>query len=65
MKIFTFRSIRTQIITSTTLLILGLIGAIVAVWVKSENTLYRQEKLNNATSISILLCKIGLLFSRD
>jgi adenylate cyclase len=55
MKIFTFRSIRTQIITSTTLLILGLIGAIVAVWVKSENILYRQEKLNNGKSIANVL----------
>ncbi len=55
MKISPFRSIRTQIITSTTLLILGLIGAIVAVWVKSENTLYRQEKLNNAKSVSNVL----------
>jgi len=55
MKIFAFRSIRTQIITSTTLLILSLIGAIVTVWVKSENTLYRQEKLNDAKSISNIL----------
>ncbi|MFM6133992.1 MAG: adenylate/guanylate cyclase domain-containing protein, partial [Sphaerospermopsis kisseleviana] len=55
MKMFTFRSIRTQILTSTTLLILGLIGAIVTVWVKSENTLYRQEKLNDAKSMSKIL----------
>ena len=55
MKIFTFRSIRTQIMASTTLLILGLIGAIVTVWVRSENTLYRQEKLNDAKSISSVL----------
>ncbi|WP_016950357.1 adenylate/guanylate cyclase domain-containing protein [Anabaena sp. PCC 7108] len=55
MKMFTFCSIRTQIMASTTLLILGLIGAIVAVWVKSENTLYRQEKLNDAKSISNIL----------
>jgi len=55
MKIFTFRSIHTQIMTSITLLILGLIGAIVTVWVKSENTLYREEKLNDAKSISKVL----------
>jgi class 3 adenylate cyclase/HAMP domain-containing protein len=55
MKMFTFRSIRTQIMVSTTLLILGLIGAIVTVWVKSEDTLYRQEKLNDAKSISNIL----------
>ena len=55
MKIFTFRSIHTQIMISITLLILGLIGAIVAVWVKSENTLYRQEKLHNAKSIANII----------
>jgi adenylate cyclase len=55
MKIFAFRSIRTQIMTSITLLILGLVGAIVAVWVKSEDTLYRLEKLNDAKSISNVL----------
>ncbi|MTJ48544.1 adenylate/guanylate cyclase domain-containing protein [Dolichospermum sp. UHCC 0259] len=55
MKIFTFRSIHTQIMTSITLLILGLIAAIVTVWVKSENTLYREEKLNDAKSISKVL----------
>ena len=48
MKILAFRSIRTQIMTSTTLLILGLIAAIVTVWAKSDSTLYRQEKLNDA-----------------
>ncbi len=47
-KILAFRSIRTQIMTSTTLLILGLIAAIVTVWAKSDSTLYRQEKLNDA-----------------
>ncbi len=55
MKMFAFRSIRTQIMISITLLILGLIGAIVTVWVKSEDTLYRQEKLNDAKSISNVL----------
>lgn len=55
MKILTFRSIRTQILTSTTLLILGLVAAIVAVWAKSESTLYRQEKLNDAKIISNIL----------
>jgi hypothetical protein len=55
MKILTFRSIRTQILTSTTLLILGLVAAIVTVWAKSESTLYRQEKLNDAKIISNIL----------
>lgn len=48
MKILAFRSIRTQILTSTTLLILGLIAAIVTVWAKSESSGYRQEKINDA-----------------
>lgn len=55
MKILTFRSIRTQILTSTTLLILGLVAAIVAVWARSESTLYRKEKLNDAKIISNIL----------
>ncbi|MBD2294561.1 HAMP domain-containing protein [Anabaena sphaerica FACHB-251] len=55
MKILTFRSIRTQIMTSTTLLILGLVTAIVTVWAKSESNLYRQEKVNDAKIISNIL----------
>ncbi len=55
MKILTFRSIRTQIMTSTTLLILGLITAIVTVWAKTDSTLYRQEKLNDAKITSKVL----------
>jgi adenylate cyclase len=55
MKILTFRSIRTQIMTSTTLLILGLITAIVTVWATSESTLYREEKLNDAKVTSKVL----------
>ncbi|MEA5512802.1 adenylate/guanylate cyclase domain-containing protein, partial [Nodularia sp. UHCC 0506] len=55
MKTLSFRSIRTQIVTSTTLLILGLIAAIVTVWANSETTLYRQEKLNDAKVITKVL----------
>ena len=55
MKFFQFRSIRTQILASTTLLIVALIGAIVTVWAKTESTLYRQEKLSDAKSISNVL----------
>lgn len=56
MKFFALHSsIRTQIMASTTLLILALIGAIVTVWAKSESTLYHQEKLNNTKSISNVL----------
>ncbi|MDB9361827.1 adenylate/guanylate cyclase domain-containing protein [Nodularia spumigena CS-588/02] len=55
MKTLAFRSIRTQIMTSTTLLILGLITAIVTVWATSQSTVYRQEKLNDAKITSKIL----------
>ena len=55
MKKLAFRSIRTQIMTSTTLLILGLITAIVTVWATSQSNLYRQEKLNDAKITSKVL----------
>ncbi|HYW22502.1 MAG TPA: adenylate/guanylate cyclase domain-containing protein [Nodularia sp. (in: cyanobacteria)] len=55
MKILAFRSIRTQIMTSTTLLIVGLIAAIVTVWAKSDSGRYREEKLNDAKITSTVL----------
>lgn len=56
MKFLPFRrSIRTQIMTSTTLLILALVGAVVSVWAKSESDLYQQEKLNEANTFSKVL----------
>ncbi len=48
MKFVASRSIRTQILTSTTLLIVALVGAIVSVWAKSESNLYRKEKIHEA-----------------
>lgn len=55
MKFFAFRSIRTQILTTTTLLIVALIGAVVSVWAKSESSLYRQEKRNEANYFAKVL----------
>jgi class 3 adenylate cyclase/HAMP domain-containing protein len=55
MKKLSFRSISTQILTSTTLLILSLITATVTMWVQSEISLYRQEKANHAQTISKIL----------
>ncbi|WP_413176000.1 adenylate/guanylate cyclase domain-containing protein [Anabaena azotica] len=55
MKFIAFSSIRTQIMASTTLLIVALIGATVAVWAKSESKLYRQEKLKDTISLSNVL----------
>ncbi|ALF53106.1 adenylate cyclase [Nostoc piscinale CENA21] len=55
MKLFSFRSIRTRIITATTLLNVALVGAIVLVWAKTENTLYREQKLNEARFVSRVL----------
>lgn len=55
MKFFTFRSIRTQLMTTTTLLIVALIGAVVSVWAKSESNLYYEEKLHEAQFFSKVL----------
>ncbi|HLP87235.1 MAG TPA: adenylate/guanylate cyclase domain-containing protein [Nostocaceae cyanobacterium] len=55
MKFIRFRSIRTQIMASTTLLIIALIGAIITVWFKSESKLYLQEKTEAGKSLSQLL----------
>lgn len=55
MKFIAFNSIRTQIMASTTLLIVALIGATVAVWAKSESKLYREEKLKDTISLSNVL----------
>lgn len=55
MKFLIFRSIRTRIITTTTLLLLALIGAVVSVWAKSESDLYYQEKILEANTFSKVL----------
>ncbi|TAE59353.1 MAG: adenylate/guanylate cyclase domain-containing protein [Nostocales cyanobacterium] len=55
MKLFIFRSIHTQILTSTTLLIIALISAILTVWTTSESNGYSREKINNAQVISKVL----------
>ncbi|MBU7582341.1 MAG: HAMP domain-containing protein, partial [Nostoc sp. TH1S01] len=55
MKLFSFRSIRTRIMTATTLLNVALVGAVVLVWAKTENTLYREQKLNEARFLSRVL----------
>jgi adenylate cyclase len=55
MNFFTFRSIRTRLMTTTSLLIVALIGAVVSVWANNESYLYRQEKVNEAKSFSRML----------
>ncbi|NET02110.1 MAG: adenylate/guanylate cyclase domain-containing protein [Sphaerospermopsis sp. SIO1G1] len=55
MKLFFVRSIYTQILTSTTLLIVALISAILAVWTSSESHAYRLDKINDARVISKVL----------
>lgn len=55
MKLLAFRSIRTQIMATTTLLILTLVIAIVFVWTSSESSLYRQQKLHEANFFSKVL----------
>ncbi|HLO86057.1 MAG TPA: adenylate/guanylate cyclase domain-containing protein [Nostocaceae cyanobacterium] len=55
MKFLKWRSIRTQIMASTTLLIVALVVAIVTIWVKSVSKLYLQEKLDQGKSFSEFL----------
>ncbi|MEW5856574.1 MAG: adenylate/guanylate cyclase domain-containing protein [Cyanobacteriota bacterium] len=51
MKVFAFHSIRTQIMTATTLLIVTLVGSIVWVWADTESNLYRQQQQSQAKSL--------------
>ncbi|MBD2086268.1 adenylate/guanylate cyclase domain-containing protein [Coleofasciculus sp. FACHB-542] len=51
MKVFAFHSIRTQIMTATTLLIVTLVGSIVWVWAETESNLYRQQQKSQAKSL--------------
>ena len=51
MKVFAFRSIHTQFMTATTLLIVGLVGSIVWVWANTESNLYRQQQQSQAKSL--------------
>jgi class 3 adenylate cyclase/HAMP domain-containing protein len=51
MKVFAFRSIGTQIMTATTLLIVTLVGSIVWVWADTESNLYRQQQQSQAKSL--------------
>ncbi|MEA5620645.1 adenylate/guanylate cyclase domain-containing protein [Cronbergia sp. UHCC 0137] len=55
MKLFAFRSIRTQIMISTTMLIVTLIGGTVTVWAKNESDRYLEEKLNQGKLLSQVL----------
>lgn len=51
MKVFAFHSIRTQIMTATTLLIVTLVSSIVWVWAETESNLYRQQQKSQAKSL--------------
>ncbi|MBD1932959.1 MULTISPECIES: adenylate/guanylate cyclase domain-containing protein [Cyanophyceae] len=51
MKVFAFRSIHTQFMTATTLLIVGLVGSIVWIWANTESNLYRQQQQSQAKSL--------------
>jgi class 3 adenylate cyclase/HAMP domain-containing protein len=54
-RYFAFRSIRTRIMTGTTVLIVGLMGAVLSVWANTEINLYRQQQLHQARALSKLL----------
>lgn len=55
MKFMTFHSIRTRMMTATTLLLLAVIGAVVFVWAKSESHLYQRENEQDAKSFARVL----------
>ncbi|MBW4646349.1 MAG: HAMP domain-containing protein [Goleter apudmare HA4340-LM2] len=55
MKPLAFLSIRTQVVAAATLLSVALVGSLVLVWTKTESSLYRQQKLNEAKSFSRVL----------
>ncbi|WP_234488926.1 adenylate/guanylate cyclase domain-containing protein [Oxynema sp. CENA135] len=50
-----FRSIRTRIMTTTTLLIVSIVGAIVWLWASSERELFREQTLQEAKTLTMLL----------
>ena len=55
MKLVLFHSIRTQIMTATTLLIVVIVGAVVWSWAKNESDVYRQQKRQEAQTLAIAL----------
>jgi len=67
MKLFVFRSIRTRVMSATTLLIMTLVGTLVWRWASSESNLYRQQKLNEAKSFALALSESwsGKLIDQD
>ncbi|MEC4891530.1 MAG: adenylate/guanylate cyclase domain-containing protein [Oscillatoria sp. PMC 1050.18] len=50
-----FRSIHTRIMTATTLLIVAIVGAVVLLWVKEVNYVYRQQKRKQAQQMVVAL----------
>jgi class 3 adenylate cyclase/HAMP domain-containing protein len=55
MKLVLFHSIRTQIMTATTLLIVVIVGAVVWSWANNESDVYRQQKRQEAQTLAIAL----------
>ncbi|MBE9125628.1 MULTISPECIES: adenylate/guanylate cyclase domain-containing protein [unclassified Coleofasciculus] len=55
MKVVLFRSIRTRIVTVTTLLIVAIVGAVVWSWAKNESQVYRDQKRREAQTLAVAL----------
>jgi class 3 adenylate cyclase/HAMP domain-containing protein len=55
MKVVLFRSIRTRILTATTVLIVAIVGAVVWSWAHNESEVYYQQKWQEAQILSVAL----------
>jgi len=67
MKLFVFRSICTRIMTTTTLVIVALVGGVILRWANSESRLYRQQKVNEAKLFALTISEAwsGKLIDQD
>src|SRR4028119_670609 len=55
MKVALFRSIRTRIMTATTLLIVVVVSAVVWRWAENESEVYRSSKRQEAQTLGVAL----------
>ncbi|MBD2062738.1 HAMP domain-containing protein [Funiculus sociatus GB2-A5] len=55
MKVPAFRSIHTQIMTATTLLIVAIVSSMVWLWAKNESRLYRYQKRREVQQLTVAL----------
>ncbi len=55
MKVALFHSIRTRIMTATTLLIVAIVGTVVWSWAKNESDVYYEQKRQEAQTLAVAL----------